>query len=226
MDLTKDDFFIVAKAFFIAFPQIKAITISNMLNNDFNGHYFTLWKDLNFQKIVSNIRNNRWQYINNGQIENSIGSIKFNSFELLLKTKGLYVLTREDLGIRSIPYKIENQLTFLLKFGLFFHAFDNLKEIHYKMGNKLVLRSNNDVMQLEFENGFVVRKNNQNFIITKNEWITIGSLILAYKNKIGDNISLAPKENISRMYEVPIQDVNDDYDDDDLLDIDDLLEEL
>lgn len=184
MDLTKEHFELVAKAFFIALPQVNAITISNLFFGKRNGHFFTLWKDDNFERNVDPEKVDRWQYISTIKENNMIGHIRFSNFDFYLRTKGTYVFRRKEFGIPNQPYKILNQSVFFFKFGAFFGVFPNLQEVHYKTGNKMVLKGNEFLSELEFDNGYIVRSGNQNFQLVKNEWHIIGSLIIAYKNHI------------------------------------------
>lgn len=181
MDLTKEQFSIIAKAFFIALPQINAITISNSFFGKKNSHFFTLWKDNNFTRELNPETNERWQYISTIKENNIINHIKFSNFDFYLKTKGVYVFRRDEFQIPAQPYKILNQSMFLLKFGLFFAAFPNILEIYYRTGSKLILKGSEVNIELEFESGFVIRGGNQSFHLYKSEWLTMGSLITAYK---------------------------------------------
>lgn len=182
IELTEEKFKYFAITFFVAFPQINAITLSNFANGNKSPFYFTFWKDDNFEREI--ISDGLWCYKSTVEQHNIIKHVKINDFNYLAKTKGVYVMRRSEFNIPSQRYTIDNYFTFALKFGYFFYNINAAKVQYDRRGFHLLISGKDSFINFEFESGYIRRRNNQDFCLNIEDFIHLGSLMInSFKNK-------------------------------------------
>lgn len=175
-DLTQEGFQEFAKAFFLAFPQIEAITLSNFFHNKRTPFFFTFWKNSNFHREIKD--ENLWQYFSNENEENIFKHCNISHFGFLAKTKGVYVMKREEFNLSNKSYTIENYLVFMLKFGGFFRSMKCYSVAYTRQGFFLKMHNGKEICFSSLGSGHVIRKRNNDFSLDSVTYRQLGSLFI------------------------------------------------
>lgn len=183
LELDEITFRNISRAFFIAFPHINAITISNMLDGSQKQYFFTFWGKEDVVRIAAE-KTNTWGYESPDKGNVVFGRISLFVFGFILKTKGVYAFRRSEFkDISNSKYRISDKKTFLIKFAPLFFAIRKLDAVNFRQENRVVFGGCGERAELNLDSMSFVTSD-KNYSIDRNEASFIISLVLMLSKKI------------------------------------------